>query len=98
MSLYQDGFWSCPLCHENPLKFGHKCQLLSHWFENHSNKEITYESCQWCMELFTSPKHSEQVKDFDSPKNFSHSYYFTSYEYDHVLSKSFLSVHSYLSE
>ena len=58
--LFQDGYWICPLC-QNQDRFEHKCQLVSHWFENHSNAELTYEACQWCMELFTSPKHSEQV-------------------------------------
>ena len=61
--LFQDGYWVCPLC-QNQDKFEHKCQLVSHWFENHSNAELIYEACQWCMELFTSPKHSEQVKSY----------------------------------
>ena len=58
--LFQNNYWTCPLCPKQD-KFVHKCQLISHWFESHSNAEKTYEACQWCMELFTSPKHSEQV-------------------------------------
>ena len=52
--------WSCVLC-QNREKFQHKFQLVSHWYENHSNVNVTYEACQWCMELFSSPKRREQV-------------------------------------
>ena len=57
--LHENGL-RCPLC-SNSEKFEHKFQLVSHWFENHSNKSATYEICQWCMEIFTSTKHIEQV-------------------------------------
>ena len=53
----QRNFWKCEVC-QNGVKFDHKFQLVSHWYENHSNREnITYEACQLCMDLFTSPEH-----------------------------------------
>ena len=59
-NLAKDG-WICRMC-ENVEKFEHKFQLLTHWHENHSNPEVTYEACQWCSELFISPDISAKVK------------------------------------
>ena len=55
--------WMCQVC-EYGEKFDHKFQLVSHWFKNHSNSEVTYEVCQWCSELFTSPECSTLVRIF----------------------------------
>ena len=53
----QRNFWKCEVC-QNGVKFDHKFQLVSHWYEHHSNREnIIYEACQLCMDLFTSPEH-----------------------------------------
>jgi hypothetical protein len=52
----QRNYWKCEVC-QNGVKFDHKFQLVSHWYENHSNKNVTYEACQLCMDLFTSPEH-----------------------------------------
>jgi hypothetical protein len=53
--------WTCELC-QNGEKFDHKFQLVSHWHKKHSNPDITYEVCQWCSELFTSPESSAAVR------------------------------------
>ena len=49
-------FWKCEIC-RNGVNFEYKFQFVSHWYENHSNKNITYETCQLCMDLFTSSEH-----------------------------------------
>ena len=53
--------WTCEVC-QNGEKFDHKFQLVSHWHKQHSNPDITYEVCQWCSELFTSPESSAAVR------------------------------------
>ena len=37
--LANDG-WTCHLCPSENLKFDHKFQLVTHWHENHTDKEI----------------------------------------------------------
>jgi hypothetical protein len=63
-NLAKDG-WACHIC-ENKEKFDHKFQLVSHWFKHHSNRDVTYEVCQYCSELFTSPECSTVVRYFNS--------------------------------
>ena len=41
--------------------FEHKFQLVTHWYEAHSVKDVTYETCQWCAELFVSTDSSAKV-------------------------------------
>ena len=55
--------WSCQVC-ESGEKYDFKFQLASHWIENHSNPEVTYEVCQWCSELFSSPECSTLVRAY----------------------------------
>ena len=63
--LANDG-WTCHLCPSENLKFDHKFQLVTHWHENHTDKEMyTYEMCQWCMEVFDSPTNSMKVSYFN---------------------------------
>ena len=62
INLAKDG-WICYMC-ENWGKFEHKFQLVTHWHENHSIKDFTYEACQWCSELFASPECSAEVNIF----------------------------------
>ena len=66
--LAKDG-WSCHIC-ENKEKFDHKFQLVSHWYKHHSNRDVTYEVCQYCSELFTSPECSTVVRYFNSNQYF----------------------------
>ena len=60
--LAQDG-WACQAC-EGREKFDHKFQLVSHWHKHHSNPDVTYEVCQWCSELFSSPECSTLVRAY----------------------------------
>ena len=52
--------WSCQMC-ETGETFEHKFQLVTHWYEAHSVKDVTYETCQWCAELFVSTDSSAKV-------------------------------------
>ena len=52
--------WSCQVC-ESGEKYYFKFQLASHWIENHSNPEVTYEVCQWCSEIFVNTVYSGRV-------------------------------------
>ena len=52
--------WSCQVC-ESGEKYDFKFQLASHWIENHSNPEVTYEVCQWCSEIFVNTVYSGRV-------------------------------------
>ena len=53
ISAQTSGNFNCSLC-ETKISFEHKFQLVTHWYENHSDVNVTYEVCQWCMELFIS--------------------------------------------
>ena len=53
ISAQTSGNFNCSLC-ETKIGFEHKFQLVTHWYENHSDVNVTYEVCQWCMELFIS--------------------------------------------
>ena len=53
LSAQTSGNFNCSLC-ETKISFEHKFQLVTHWYENHSDINVTYEVCQWCMELFIS--------------------------------------------
>jgi hypothetical protein len=53
LSAQTSGNFNCSLC-ETKKSFEHKFQLVTHWHENHSDVNVTYEVCQWCMKLFTS--------------------------------------------
>ena len=66
-SQNNSGIWHCSLCQESSesldkISFEHKFQLVSHWYETHSDNNVTYEVCQWCMELFTSPGNLTKVR------------------------------------
>ena len=50
----------CQVC-DTEEKFDFKFQLATHWIENHSNPEVTYEVCQWCSELFVSTVYAGKV-------------------------------------
>ena len=65
--LAQDG-WACQAC-EGGEKFDHKFQLVSHWHKHHSNPDVTYEVCQWCSELFSSPECSTLVRAYYKKKH-----------------------------
>ena len=52
--------WTCQVC-ESGEKYDFKFQLASHWIENHSNPEVTYEVCQWCSEIFVNTVYSGRV-------------------------------------
>ena len=52
--------WTCQIC-ESGEKYDFKFQLASHWIENHSNPEVTYEVCQWCSEIFVNTVYSGRV-------------------------------------
>ena len=61
------GIWNCCICQDSPeslgkVSFEHKFQLVTHWFENHSDNSITYEVCQWCLEVFSSPGYLKEVR------------------------------------